>query len=89
MKMLAKMKPIIRDPFVITIAAGYDVQSLEKTLSPRSQQVATPGGVTAAGLEVLDEGEFSRLLHNAVHATNQRGKENAAKCEKTPFLNDI
>lgn len=40
-------------------------------------QVTTPGGATAAGLEVLQEANFSELLHEAVVAVNQKAKEQA------------
>jgi pyrroline-5-carboxylate reductase len=42
------------------------------------EQVTTPGGSTAAGLQVLEEGKFSELIGAAVKATNQhaRGRSN-------------
>ncbi len=40
-------------------------------------QVTTPGGATAAGLEVLQEGNFSEILHEAVIAVNRKAKEQA------------
>ncbi|WP_165997358.1 pyrroline-5-carboxylate reductase [Bacillus sp. Cs-700] len=38
-------------------------------------QVTTPGGATAAGLEVLENAEFSQLLHKAVLAVNHKALE--------------
>lgn len=42
------------------------------------EQVTTPGGSTAAGLDVLVEGNFTELLGSAVKATNThaRGRKN-------------
>ncbi|WP_394176271.1 pyrroline-5-carboxylate reductase [Guptibacillus hwajinpoensis] len=40
-------------------------------------QVTTPGGATAAGLEVLENGNFSDLLHQAVLAVNAKAAEQA------------
>lgn len=37
-------------------------------------QVTTPGGATAAGLEVLKKGHFDQLLKEAVTATNNKAK---------------
>jgi pyrroline-5-carboxylate reductase len=37
--------------------------------------VTTPGGATAAGLKVLEDGGYSLLLEQAVEATNQRAHE--------------
>ncbi|OIJ15693.1 pyrroline-5-carboxylate reductase [Anaerobacillus arseniciselenatis] len=42
------------------------------------EQVTTPGGSTAEGLNVLEEGDFNKLLNEAVKATNlhARGRSN-------------
>jgi len=41
--------------------------------------VTTPGGATAAGLRVLDEGGLEPLLREAVRATNHRAEEMAGE----------
>ncbi|WP_226656064.1 pyrroline-5-carboxylate reductase [Pseudalkalibacillus hwajinpoensis] len=40
-------------------------------------QVTTPGGATAAGLEVLEKANFTKLLHEAVLAVNDKAAEQA------------
>lgn len=40
-------------------------------------QVTTPGGATAAGLDVLKEAHFDELLNEAVLAVNRKAKEQA------------
>lgn len=40
-------------------------------------QVTTPGGATAAGLEVLEKAEFTQVLHEAVLAVNHKAAEQA------------
>ncbi|MCT2536193.1 pyrroline-5-carboxylate reductase [Aquibacillus koreensis] len=39
-----------------------------------TDQVATPGGVTAAGLEVLDESGLDQMLQRAIAACHERAK---------------
>ncbi|SDZ29574.1 pyrroline-5-carboxylate reductase [Evansella caseinilytica] len=38
------------------------------------RQVASPGGATAEGLRVLDNGKFQAVLHEAVNATNRHAR---------------
>lgn len=40
-----------------------------------SNQVTTPGGATAAGLQVLEQYQFYQIMQEAIQATNQRAKE--------------
>ncbi|MGB8001976.1 MAG: pyrroline-5-carboxylate reductase [Anaerobacillus sp.] len=40
-------------------------------------QVTTPGGATAAGIDVLEKGNFRELLHEAVLAVNKKAAEQA------------
>ncbi|WP_347549169.1 pyrroline-5-carboxylate reductase [Pseudalkalibacillus hwajinpoensis] len=40
-------------------------------------QVTTPGGATAAGLEVLEKGNYRELLYEAVLAVNKKAAEQA------------
>ncbi|WAH36089.1 pyrroline-5-carboxylate reductase [Alicyclobacillus dauci] len=40
-----------------------------------ANEVTTPGGATAAGLEVLERGNFMSILQEAITATNQRAAE--------------
>lgn len=40
-----------------------------------SDQVTTPGGATAAGLQVLEHHRFHQIIQEAVLATNRRAKE--------------
>lgn len=40
-----------------------------------SDQVTSPGGATAAGTAVLNEGKFEQLLEHAVEAVNARAKQ--------------
>ncbi|MGG1684787.1 pyrroline-5-carboxylate reductase [Pseudalkalibacillus sp. NRS-1564] len=40
-------------------------------------QVTTPDGATAAGLDVLRKGDFSQLLHEAILAVNDKAAEQA------------
>ncbi|GGM33667.1 pyrroline-5-carboxylate reductase [Paraliobacillus quinghaiensis] len=39
-------------------------------------QVASPGGVTAAGLEVMDEGQFDQMMQDVVTACHIRARNN-------------
>lgn len=37
-------------------------------------QIASPGGVTAAGLEVMDEGRFDQMMKDVIRACHKRAK---------------
>lgn len=37
-------------------------------------QIASPGGVTAAGLEVMDEGQFDQMMKDVITACHKRAK---------------
>lgn len=64
---------------VNTMVSGSSTM-LEAGFSPRElrEQVTTPGGSTAAGLNVLKEANFIELIGAAVKATNEhaRGRKN-------------
>ncbi|MFC0273901.1 pyrroline-5-carboxylate reductase [Metabacillus herbersteinensis] len=47
-----------------------------KQPSELREQVTTPGGATAEGLKVLDNGDFSKLISDAVVATNHKARGN-------------
>lgn len=49
------------------LEAGYSPEELR-------EQVATPGGSTAAGLNILNNGQFKELLNKAVIATNEHAR---------------
>ncbi len=58
---------------VIQMIAG-SAAMLEQDQDPAMlrEQVTTPGGATAEGLKVLYEYNFSKLLHQAIEATNKK-----------------
>jgi pyrroline-5-carboxylate reductase len=48
-----------------------------------ADQVATPGGSTAAGLEVLDANRLDHLLKEAIEACRQKSRKNALANQKS------
>ncbi|MCT8138204.1 pyrroline-5-carboxylate reductase [Anaerobacillus sp. CMMVII] len=65
---------------LVTMMVAGSAKMLEAGYSPSElrKQVTTPGGSTAAGLKVLEDGKFSELIGAAVKATNAhaRGRSN-------------
>ncbi len=55
--------------------ASYLLEQSGEPLAVLRARVTSPGGTTAAALEVLEEGGFSRLLQRAVEAAQRRGEE--------------
>jgi pyrroline-5-carboxylate reductase len=51
-------------------------EMLKGNLSARElrEQVTTPGGATAEGIKVLQNGQFSQLIQQAIIATNKKAK---------------
>ncbi|MRH43735.1 pyrroline-5-carboxylate reductase [Aquibacillus halophilus] len=56
---------------------GGAASMLKNGESPKelAEQVASPGGVTAAGLKVFDENNFESLINNAIKACHQRAEK--------------
>ncbi|RXJ04111.1 pyrroline-5-carboxylate reductase [Anaerobacillus alkaliphilus] len=65
---------------LVTKMVAGSAQMLEAGYPPSDlrEQVTTPGGSTAAGVSVLNEGNFTELIGAAVKATNEhaRGRKN-------------
>ncbi|WP_459503413.1 pyrroline-5-carboxylate reductase [Bacillus sp. C1] len=61
---------------VIQMIAG-SAAMLEQEQDPTMlrEQVTTPGGSTAEGLKVLYEYNFSKMMHQAIEATNKKARE--------------
>lgn len=68
---------------VSQMIAGSAAMLLTNT-DPQSlaDQVATPGGSTAAGLAVLDANRLDHLLKDAIEACRQKSRENASTNQK-------
>ncbi len=65
---------------LVTQMVAGSAQMLEAGFAPRDlrDQVTTPGGSTAAGISVLNDGNFTELIGEAIKATNEhaRGRKN-------------
>ncbi len=61
------------------IGAAQLAAQQEATPAQLAQKVATPGGCTAAGMEVLVSSDFKEVLREAVAATTQKAQEVATQ----------
>lgn len=64
-------------PQMVLGAARMAVES-DRSLAELRDAVTTPGGTTAAGLRVLEEGDFMALISDCVAAATARSKELAS-----------
>lgn len=63
-------------------AAALVAETGETPLALRAE-ITSPGGTTAAGLEVLDDSNFPRIVRGAVRAARNRSAELSARPEST------
>lgn len=61
-------------PQMVLGSARMAIES-DKSLAELRQAVTTPGGTTAAGLKVLEEGDFVQLISDCVAAATARSRE--------------
>ncbi len=64
-------------PQMVLGAARMAVEG-DRSLAEMREAVTTPGGTTAAGLHVLEEGDFMQLIHDCVEAATVRSRELAS-----------
>lgn len=64
-------------PQMVLGSAKMAIES-DRTLAELRKAVTTPGGTTAAGLKVLEEGDFMGLISDCVAAATARSRELAA-----------
>jgi pyrroline-5-carboxylate reductase len=57
------------------LGSGHLIQKSGKSPADLRQMVTSKGGTTAAALEVLDKGGFTRLVTQAVKAAYDRARE--------------
>jgi pyrroline-5-carboxylate reductase len=57
------------------LGSAHLIQKSGETPDELRRKVTSPGGTTAAALKVLEEGEFSALIREAVRAACNRARE--------------
>jgi len=65
-----------------TLGAAKTMAETGKDPAELREMVTSPGGTTIAGLRVLEEGKFKKILRGAVVAATKRAKELSEEYEK-------